>query len=273
MAVLLEADDKLQRKRNRKPVPWEPYKGATKGPDKLLEDNIREEPLRLVKYPISSDLPEKCRLGTEIEVENEFDLKIGENKPEVKTKVIKPQTVPEPLLDDKEIALLRKELQIQRDINKELKSLLVQSLSEDVNCQITSLAEDKVRLAKNIDSYYFRAHSDAETREQLALENQLWRSKFLAMAIRTDDLTYSLHQSLRMLKDAQQTITDMLPVIPTTLTEALKKKIAELISVDVVSLYNKSPCDESRQSNVKKCPTNLTISCCKRCHGKEIKLV
>ncbi|CAD5219101.1 unnamed protein product [Bursaphelenchus xylophilus] len=265
------ANEEVLRKRNRKPVPWEPYKGATKNSEKLLANEVPIEPVKLVKYPISTDLPESCRIGTNIEVENEFDLNIGKKKQVPSARVVKPEP-PKPPPDDKEVALLRKELQIQRDINKELKTLLVQSLSEDVHCQITSLAEDKVRLAKNIDSYHFRASSEAETRENLALENQLWRSKFLAMAIRADDLTYSLHQSLRMVKNAQHTISEILPSVP-SLTESLKRTISELLSIDVVNLYNKSPCDESRMAAIKKCPTNLTISCCKRCHGKEIKLL
>lgn len=95
---------------------------------------------------------------------------------------------------------------MERDINAELKALLINTLSDDVNCQMSSLAEDKVRLARNIDSYHHRVRSDAETKEQLGLENQLWRSKFLAMAIRADDLTYSLHQSLRLLKSGEKRV-------------------------------------------------------------------
>lgn len=99
-----------------------------------------------------------------------------------------------------ELQALRKELDIEREINYELKRLLVNALSEDLNCQISSLAEDKVRLARNIDTYYKREKSNAENQEQLHIENTLWKSKFMAIAIRADDLSYNLNVALKLFK-------------------------------------------------------------------------
>lgn len=73
----------------------------------------------------------------------------------------------------KEIQMLKKELNIERDVNHELKRLLVNSLREDLNSQLSSLTEDKVRLSKNI-----------ENQEDLRIESTLWKSKFMAISIR-----------------------------------------------------------------------------------------
>lgn len=79
---------------------------------------------------------------------------------------------------------------------------------------------------------------------------------------------------------AQHTVGSLLGQIP-AVPEELRRKIAELLHVDVVALYNKSPCDDTNGPNKKsdcpaaarKCASNLTVSCCRRCAGKEIKLV
>jgi hypothetical protein len=96
--------------------------------------------------------------------------------------------------------MLKKELDVERDVNAELKRLLVNALSEDLNCKLSSLAEDKIRLAKNIDTYYNREKNNTENQEQLHIENTLWKSKFLAIAIRADDLNYNLNMALQLFK-------------------------------------------------------------------------
>lgn len=50
---------------------------------------------------------------------------------------------------------LQRELEIEREVNQELKKLLVAALSEDVQCHVQSLAEDKVRLAKKMDKFAY----------------------------------------------------------------------------------------------------------------------
>jgi hypothetical protein len=65
---------------------------------------------------------------------------------------------------------------------------------------MSALVEDKKRLAKNIDSYHSRARKDNENQEELRIENSLWRSKFMAIAIKADDLYFNLHKAITLFK-------------------------------------------------------------------------
>uniref|UniRef100_A0A914C9L6 Uncharacterized protein n=1 Tax=Acrobeloides nanus TaxID=290746 RepID=A0A914C9L6_9BILA len=96
---------------------------------------------------------------------------------------------------------LQRELEIEREVNQELKKLLVAALSEDVQCHVQSLAEDKVRLAKKMDKFAYHVSMDAERVNELCIENNIWRCKYLAMGIKADELSYSLHRAVAYLKN------------------------------------------------------------------------
>jgi hypothetical protein len=180
--------------------------------------------------------------------------------------------------------MLRRELDIERDVNSELKRLLVNALiSEDMNCKLSSLAEDKIRLAKNIDTYYNRLRDDTENRERLSVENTLWKSKFMAMAIRADDIRFNLNVTLKLFKKGEIILLDYMIFLAQTVISELSRNvnsktgelgntICELLNIDVLSLYNKTPCDEWSEKH-SHTSSSLTVSCCGRCSGKEIKLV
>lgn len=185
----------------------------------------------------------------------------------------------------KEIETLKRELDIEREVNSELKKLLVNALSEDMNCKLSSLAEDKIRLAKNIDIYHNKLREDTEGRDQLNVENTLWKSKFLAMAIRADDIRFNLNVALKLFKKGMWDLLELIlfsflaQIVISELSRGVHSKsnelgniICELLNIDVLSLYNKSPCDEWSH---KHSPTSssLTISCCSRCCDKEIRVV
>lgn len=94
--------------------------------------------------------------------------------------------------------------------------MLLNVFSEDLHCKLSSLAEDKVitvfksvlnkffkfqaRLGKTIDTYYNKERNNFENQEQLNIENMLWKSKFMAIAIRADDLNYNLNVALKLFK-------------------------------------------------------------------------
>ncbi|KAI6214904.1 hypothetical protein M3Y94_00323000 [Aphelenchoides besseyi] len=249
-------------------VPWEPKKKESK--PKTL--NFRQN---LVPYEFDGNLPERCRPDNLLHelnslVEHPFQPKnqLGHSHHK-KTRDLNDEPQTELLLT--QLRTLQHELDDARKVNRELKTLFVSAFGEDLDCKVSSMAEDKVRLARNIDSYYNKIRTDAETQDQLSIENNLWRSKFLAISIRADDLSYSLHQSLRLFKQAQNLLARLRDKVYDQSSD-LQTDICNLLNVDVLSLYNRTPCNERPQS-IHSFTSNITITCCKRCADKEILLV
>lgn len=54
---------------------------------------------------------------------------------------------------ERELDLLRKELNIEQKMNSELKRLMIATLSDELQGQVEALTEDKVRLAHRVDEY------------------------------------------------------------------------------------------------------------------------
>ncbi|KAI6187952.1 hypothetical protein M3Y98_00301200 [Aphelenchoides besseyi] len=251
-------------------VPWEPKKKESKP----KTPNFRQN---LIPYEFDGHLPERCRPDNLLDGLNN----LAENPFQSKNQLAdshhkKPRNLDDELEPQSEVLLtqlrtLQQELDDARKVNRELKTLFVSAFGEDLDCKVSSMAEDKVRLARNIDSYYNKIRTDAETQDQLSIENNLWRSKFLAISIRADDLSYSLHQSLRLFKRAQNLLARLRDKVYDQSSD-LQQDICNILDVDVLSLYNRTPCNERPQST-HSFTSNITITCCKRCADKEILLV
>ncbi len=65
-------------------------------------------------------------------------------------------------------------------MNTEVKKLLVASVGEDIEAKVDFLTQDKARLAADIRQYASKISRDFEEKEQLYVESNLWKSKFLA---------------------------------------------------------------------------------------------
>ena len=65
-------------------------------------------------------------------------------------------------------------------MNSELKKLLVASVGEDMEARVHFLTEDKATLCEDIRRYVETFACDFEEKEKLAIESDIWRSKFLA---------------------------------------------------------------------------------------------
>lgn len=77
---LLSPASSAKPTRSRKPeIPWEPYKACAGAPIVVNPvDSTPQKPKKLVRYALSADIPENCRLDPPVEVEKEFDLQIVE---------------------------------------------------------------------------------------------------------------------------------------------------------------------------------------------------
>merc|ERR1712158_91030 len=109
---------------------------------------------------------------TEIDTLNNSDTTDMFNK----TQILLEQT--QKKLEDSE-----KQLKIQIQVNSEVKKLLVASVGEDIEAKVDYLTQDKARLAADVLEYNNRIAVDWERKEELGVEKDVWRSKFLASTV------------------------------------------------------------------------------------------
>ncbi|XP_070539281.1 golgin-45-like [Ptychodera flava] len=83
---------------------------------------------------------------------------------------------------------LEYKLQEQVKINKEIKRLLVASVGADLFQQLEDLTRDKIRLAEDLENTIQTLTEERETIQQLDIQCDVWRSKFLGSRVQVDDL-------------------------------------------------------------------------------------
>lgn len=170
-------------RKNKEPrfVPYEPYKGAVTS----MEGKKVKCPER---QPSSSKLVEN-----EVFLPDQVvtDSQVTEMSPELQQNY-------RCMLDvkEKEIEMLKekleqsdKQLKIQTKVNEEVKRLLVASVGEDIEARVDFLTQDKARLAADVLEYNNRIAVDWERKEELGVQKDIWRSKFLASTVIVDELS------------------------------------------------------------------------------------
>lgn len=82
---------------------------------------------------------------------------------------------------------IHEHLQIQTQVNAELKKLLVASMGEDIQYKIERLVSDKERLTYEVSKNRDTISKLNEEVEQFSIKCDLWRSKFLACRLMSDE--------------------------------------------------------------------------------------
>ncbi|XP_022113583.2 golgin-45 [Pieris rapae] len=115
---------------------------------------------------------------------------------------------------------LSEQLNQQVQVNKELKTMLVASMGEDLETQVQSLTEDKKHLADALLNSAQHLSTHQEQTEWLAGQCEVWRSKFLASSLLIEELaackkilnekTVNLQQGIKQLLDERCRVRDMM---------------------------------------------------------------
>ena len=84
---------------------------------------------------------------------------------------------------------LNEQLQIQTQVNAELKRMLVASVGEDMQYRLERLVNDKQRLEFELINNNANLDRMADEIEQISIQCDLWRSKFLASKLMLDELS------------------------------------------------------------------------------------
>ncbi|VDM58426.1 unnamed protein product [Angiostrongylus costaricensis] len=240
-------DDKRSAKETskmKKPrfIPWEPFKAAPSAD-------------REGKAP--AELPQLIPYGTEMagvtRDSNNKAVLIDARRNQVKQN--------EHAASEKEIALekqlteLKFELDMERKLSAELKRLMIATISDDLQGQVEALTEDKISLASRVEKYSEKLIFESEQIEQLQIDRDVWRCKFLAQSIRTDELTFRMEV--------------LIGISATSITNTEAQYFANL---DLHKFLTRSPC-EKRIRRKGPSYSNFTISCCPKCSGREIHLL
>jgi len=169
----------VMKAREAKFVPYEPYKGAVtqftngkhvrKTPEK--KTSLQTEHLDAGAVPES---PEETGLSRELVHNYRIMLDAKENE------MSRLQTA----LQNSE-----KQLKIQTQVNSEIKNLLVASVGEDIEARVDFLTQDKARLSADLITYNNKISRDWEEKDQLTVESDIWRSKFLACSLILEEVS------------------------------------------------------------------------------------
>ncbi|KAE9420254.1 hypothetical protein Angca_009513, partial [Angiostrongylus cantonensis] len=252
-------DDKRSAKETskmKKPrfIPWEPFKAA---PSADREGKAPTELPQLIPYgtgmtDVTGDSNNKAVL---IDARRN---QVKQNEHAVSEKEV---------ALEKQLAELKFELDMERKLTAELKRLMIATISDDLQGQVEALTEDKISLASRVEKYSEKLIFESEQIEQLQIDRDVWRCKFLAQSIHTDELTFRMEVLIGMLRDAQRIVRDICSATSITNTEA-----QYFANLDLHKFLTRSPCEKRIR---RKGPnySNVTISCCPKCSGREIHLL
>ncbi|CAI4229709.1 unnamed protein product [Auanema sp. JU1783] len=234
-----ESDDESEvtKAKVKKPkfVPWEPFKAAP-GPD------------RKGKAPDDIPLLIPYRSINKVEKVNENDAKpvlIDGMKLRKKRSSDHPLVNEKVIRMEKELEEFKKQLDLERKLNGELKTMFLSSLGDDLQIQVEALAEDKIHLGRRLEEYCEKVAMGNEEVEGLKIERDVWKCKFQAQSIRADELNAKVDYLLDLLKRAQVYVKKWSEQSSNE-TVAYRKppaQVVEFCNFDLHKLYLRSPCD------------------------------
>ncbi|KAM3967006.1 golgin-45 [Aphomia sociella] len=222
---IIKSDKKKSHIHSKNPkfVPYEPYPAAVKPitPQsvpkglKKSKNNMDLNTLISQMSQMNTNLNEfKPRPKLQSSIDKSVSLeteKMFPEKQEMQKKI-------DELLNENEN--LKDQLKQQVQVNKELKTMLVASMGEDLETQVQSLNEDKKHLANALLNSAQHLSTHQEQTEWLAGQCEVWRSKFLASSLMVEELaqckklltekTDNLQQAIKQLLDERCRSRDMM---------------------------------------------------------------
>jgi len=83
---------------------------------------------------------------------------------------------------------MRSKLEIQREVNKELKRLLIASVGEELQSRFDKLVSERANLSFELDKSVQQLSEGSEELECMSIQCDVWRSKFIASRLMIDEL-------------------------------------------------------------------------------------
>jgi len=198
----------VKKKKEPKFVPYEPYKGAVA----FMEKVKRAESSKSLRSNKSLDNEVFEESNNSVCDSNESEEKQTENSSELEKNFRVMLDIKEKEIERLKKALenQEKQLKIQTKVNEEVKRLLVASVGEDIEAKVEFLTQDKARLAADVLEYNNRIAIDYERKEELGVEKDVWRSKFLASTVIVDELTKTRQNVIQRVEDLEHSSRKLL---------------------------------------------------------------
>ena len=111
--------------------------------------------------------------------------------------------------DERESHLMAR-LQVQMDINRELKRLLVAAVGGDLQHRLDQIAREKAVLSQDLDASVQQLTENGEDFDRVSIECDIWRSKFLASRVMIDELASWKAELSVQFRDSQRALRGLL---------------------------------------------------------------
>lgn len=111
---------------------------------------------------------------------------------------------------EEEKQLLKNQLEVQLQVNQELKKLLVASVGDDLQHRVERLTRDKALLSQEIGDYSKKMCEDYEYLDKISIQADMWRSKYLACRVMADELASSKAFYTSQFQECQMAIQKLL---------------------------------------------------------------
>lgn len=112
--------------------------------------------------------------------------------------------------DTKQESDLAAQLRVQKEVNRELKRLLVASVGSDLQHCLEQISEEKALLSHNLDASLQQLMENSEEYDRVSIECDIWRSKFLASRVMVDELAGWKAELTLQFKDSQHALKCLL---------------------------------------------------------------
>ncbi|KAH9512370.1 Golgin-45 [Bulinus truncatus] len=89
---------------------------------------------------------------------------------------------------EQENSRLKADLEVQFQVNSELKRLLVASVGEDLSQRVEKLCRDRAQLSMDIGGFSKKMSEDYENLDKISIQADMWRSKYLASRVMIEEL-------------------------------------------------------------------------------------
>ena len=105
---------------------------------------------------------------------------------------------------------LDSKLKVQMKVNQELKRLLVASVGGDLQLRLEQVVQEKANLSHDLETSLHQLAENDEDMDQISIECDIWRSKFLASRLMIDELASWKAELSLQYKESQRALQCLL---------------------------------------------------------------
>ena len=109
-----------------------------------------------------------------------------------------------------DVSELEIQLRMLTDINRELKRLLVASVGSDLELRLQQMVQEKAELSQDLNLSLQEAMNHHEELDQVSIECDIWRSKFIASRFMIDELASWKAELSLQLRESRKALQHMM---------------------------------------------------------------